>query len=161
MLAPEVIACAQRSVLAWLATVDPMGCPNVSPKEIFAVVDERCFAIANIASPGSARNLRTNDRACLSFIDVFVQKGFKVKGRAEIVDPAHPDFPKWSTPLREMTRDRFPLRSVIVLHPASMERIVAPSYLFFAAETTEETQIAAAMKAYGVQPRWPGDLDGA
>lgn len=153
MLDPEVITCAQRSVLAWLATVDPAGCPNVSPKEIFAAVDEQSFAIANIASPGSARNLCTNGQACLSFIDVFVQKGFKVKGRAEVIDPGHPDFPKWSAPLREMTRDRFPLHSVIVLHPASVEPIVAPSYLFFAAETTEQTQIASAMKAYGVQPR--------
>lgn len=151
MLSPEVIARAQRSVLAWLATVDPDGCPNVSPKEIFTVVDGRCFAIANIASPGSVRNLQ----ACLSFIDVFVQKGFKVKGRAEIIDSAHLEFPKWSTPLREMTRDRFPIQSVIVLYPASVEPILAPSYLFFTAETTEQTQIESAMKAYGVQPRRP------
>lgn len=161
MLTTEIITCAQRSVLAWLATVDPAGCPNVSPKEIFAVVDEQSFAIANIASPGSVRNLRTNTQACLSFIDVFVQKGFKVKGRTEIVDPAHPDFRKWSAPLREMTRDRFPIQSVIVLHPASVEPILAPSYLFFAADTTEQTQIGSAMKAYGVQPRRPGRPDGA
>ncbi|WP_298231862.1 pyridoxamine 5'-phosphate oxidase family protein [uncultured Azohydromonas sp.] len=156
MLTPEVIAYAQRSVLAWLATVDPAGCPNVSPKEIFTVVDERFFVIANIASPCSVRNLRANDRACLSFIDVFVQKGFKVKGRAEIIEPTHPDFPKWSVPLREMTRDQFPLRSVIVLHPEVVEPILAPSYTFFAAGTTEESQIAAAMRTYGVQPRQPG-----
>lgn len=151
MLTPELLHCAQRSVLAWLATADPDGCPNVSPKEIFAVVDEHCFAIANIASPGSVRNLRTNAQACLSFIDIFVQKGFKVKGRAEIIDPAHPDFPRWSAPLREMTRDRFPLHSVIVLHPESVEPILAPSYIFFAAETTEESQVAAAMRTYGVR----------
>ena len=159
MLTPEVVTYAQRSVLAWLATVDPDGCPNVSPKEIFAVVDGRCFAIANIASPGSVRNLRTNAQACLSFIDVFVQKGFKVKGRAEVVDPDHTEFPKWSAPLREMTRDRFPLHSVIVLHPTLVEPILAPSYLFFAAETTEESQIEAAMRTYGVQARQPGGPD--
>ncbi|WP_028996816.1 pyridoxamine 5'-phosphate oxidase family protein [Azohydromonas australica] len=159
MLSSELLNCAQRSVLAWLATVDSTGCPNVSPKEIFAVVDEQSFAIANIASPGSVRNLRINSQACLSFIDVFIQKGFKVKGRAEVIDPAHPEFSKWSAPLREMTQDRFPLHSVIVLHPASVEPIVAPSYLFFAAETTEQTQIASAMTAYGVQPRRPNGPD--
>jgi hypothetical protein len=153
VLSSELLDCAQRSVLAWLATVDSTGCPNVSPKEIFTVVDGRCFAIANIASPGSVGNLQANTQACLSFIDVFVQKGFKVKGRAEVIDPAHPEFAEWSAPLQEMTRDRFPLHSVIVLHPASVEPIVAPSYLFFAAETTEQTQMEAAMKAYGVQPR--------
>jgi predicted pyridoxine 5'-phosphate oxidase superfamily flavin-nucleotide-binding protein len=153
MLSPDVITCAQRSVLAWLATVDAAGCPNVSPKEIFAVVDGRCFAIAHIASPGSVRNLGTNDQACLSFIDVFVQKGFKVKGRAEIVAPGHPEFQKWSAPLREMTQDRFPLHAAIGLHPASVEPIVAPTYRLFPAETTEESQIAVAMKTYGVRPQ--------
>jgi predicted pyridoxine 5'-phosphate oxidase superfamily flavin-nucleotide-binding protein len=78
MLSSEVLNYASRSVLCWLATVDENGQPNVSPKEIFAVFDSEHLVIANIASPMSVRNIGVNPRVCVSFIDVFVQKGFKV-----------------------------------------------------------------------------------
>ena len=57
----------------------------MSPKEIFAVFDSEHLVIANIASPTSARNIETNSRVCVSFVDVFVQKGFKVTGLARNV----------------------------------------------------------------------------
>jgi hypothetical protein len=155
MLAPEVITCARRAVLAWLATVDPDGCPNVSPKEVFAVVDRRMFVVANIASPTSVRNLSQRNQACLSFIDIFVQKGFKVKGRVELFARTHPTFAVWSAPLERITQDRFPIHSIIVLHPRTVEPIVAPSYTLFPSETTEASQIAVAMKSYGVCRRTP------
>ncbi|MFN7122207.1 MAG: pyridoxamine 5'-phosphate oxidase family protein [Hydrogenophaga sp.] len=150
MITPEVTDFAKRSILAWLATVDASGCPNVSPKEVFAVFESRCFVIANIASPTSARNLAENSQACLSFVDLFVQKGFKVKGRAEVIARDRDDFTLWAAPLEEITQGRFPIRSVIVLRPDSIEPIVAPSYRLYPSETTEESQVMAAMKAYGV-----------
>jgi hypothetical protein len=57
MLSPEVQESATRSVLCWLATVDEVGQPNVSPKEIFAGFDSNHLVIANIASPKSGRNI--------------------------------------------------------------------------------------------------------
>lgn len=152
MITPEVTAVAERCVLAWLATVDASGCPNVSPKEVFSVFDDRCFVIANIASPTSARNLAENSQACLSFVDVFVQKGFKVKGRAEVIPRDRDDFTLWAAPLEQITQGRFPIRSVFVLRPGSIEPIVAPSYWLHPSETTEASQVLAAMKAYGVIP---------
>jgi hypothetical protein len=85
MLSPEVLEYATRSVLCWLATADEAGQPNVSPKEIFAVFDSTHVVIANIASPTSVRNVLVNPRVCVSFVDVFVQKGFKVIGTARNV----------------------------------------------------------------------------
>lgn len=61
------------------------GQPHVSPKEVFAVVDDQHVVIANIASPHTVRNIAINPRVCLSFVDVFVQKGFKLQGLARTV----------------------------------------------------------------------------
>lgn len=41
----------QRSVLCWLATVDAQGQPNVSPKEVFALVGDNRLLIAPIVAP--------------------------------------------------------------------------------------------------------------
>jgi predicted pyridoxine 5'-phosphate oxidase superfamily flavin-nucleotide-binding protein len=152
MLSSQVLNAASSSVLCWLATVDENGHPNVSPKEIFAVCDAAHLVIANIASPTSARNIGVNPRVCVSFIDVFVQKGFKVSGAARNVLRRDPEFARWAAPLEAMAGPRFPMHSVLVVHADAVEPILAPSYRLYAAETTEQSQVASAMRAYGVQP---------
>lgn len=156
MLSPEVQHSATRSVLCWLATVSADGQPNVSPKEVFAVFDTNHVVIANIASPTSVRNIQVNPLVCVSFIDVFVQKGFKVFGAARSVRKTAPEFATWSGPLLAKAGPRFPIHSVIVVEARAVERILAPSYRLYAAETTEQSQVASAMRTYGVQ-REPGD----
>lgn len=152
MLTPEVIEATKRSVLCWLATADSAGQPNVSPKEIFAVFDEKHLVIANIASPKSATNIRSNTAVCVSFIDVFTQKGYKLSGMAIDIPSAAPEFKRWAAPLEQLAGPRFPIRSVFAVTVASVAPILAPSYLLYPNETSEESQIEAAMRTYHVRP---------
>ena len=152
MLPSELQTFAQSSILCWLATVDADGQPNVSPKEIFTCFDPDHLVIANIASPASVRNIAVNPRVCVSFVDVFVQKGFKVLGSARNVGKQDPDFATWAAPLQAMAGPRFPVHSVIVVRATGFEPILAPSYRLYPEETTEQAQVAAAMRAHGVRP---------
>lgn len=86
-LSHAVHEAAQRSVLCWLATVDDQGQPNVSPKEVWAIVDAQHVVVANIASPITVRNITQQPQVCLSFVDVWVQKGFKLQGTAQELLP--------------------------------------------------------------------------
>lgn len=144
-------AMAERSVLCWLATADESGQPNVSPKEVFAVADDQHIVVANIASPGSAKNIHINEKVCLSFIDVFAQKGFKVFGVASDVTPEAAEYFRWVEPLRMMAGDRFPIHSVFVVRATAVEPIIAPSYRLYPSETTEASQVQAALRTYGVR----------
>src|SRR3712207_6031020 len=74
-----------NSVLCWLATVSGAGAPNVSPKEIFVLHDDETLVVADIMSPVTIRNIRANPSVCVSFVDVFRMRGFKVEGRAAII----------------------------------------------------------------------------
>lgn len=143
--------CVERSVLSWLATASADGQPNVSPKEIFAAAGASRVVIANIASPGSVRNIEENPHVCLSFVDVFRQKGYKLIGTAVNVRKANPRFAALSEPLIKLTKGVFPIHSVIDLTVTEVQSILAPSYRLIPG-TTEESQVAAAMLAYGVQP---------
>lgn len=89
----------------------------------------------------------------VSFVDVFVQKGFKVKGRATVVRPGEAEYARWAAPLEEMTRGRFPIRSVIVVEVSEVAAIVAPSYRLYPEGTTEASQVEGAMRRYGVEGR--------
>lgn len=149
MLNEEILRSIQRSVLCWLATVDSTGTPNVSPKEIFRAHGEERLLVANIASPRSARNILGNPNVCVAFIDIFVQKGFKLGGIAELVLPADPRFAELGAPLEEMTGGRFPIHSIFSIDVRRTEAIVAPSYRMFPG-ATEASQVEAAMRTYGV-----------
>ena len=141
---------ARRSVLCWLATVDADGQPNVSPKEVWAIADDRHVVVANIASPVTARNIAQQPKVCLSFVDVFVQKGFKLQGVAREVPANTPEFSDWAAPLQAMVGQRFTIQSVLVIRVTSVAPIEAPSYRFYPDETTEASQVDAALQAYGV-----------
>lgn len=153
LLNESVREAARRSVLCWLATVDAEGQPNVSPKEVWAIADDAHVVVANIASPMSVRNIAQQPQVCLSFVDVFVQKGFKLKGAAHEVCADDPAFARWATPLLAMVGQRFVIRSVLVIRVTSVAPILAPSYRFYPEQTIEALQVDAAMRAYGVQPR--------
>jgi len=142
---------ARRSVLCWLATVDAEGQPNVSPKEVWAIADDQHVVVANIASPASARNIAQQPKVCLSFVDVLVQKGFKLQGTARAVWPDDPDYSKWAAPLLVMTGDRFPVRNVLLIAVQTAQPIVAPSYWLYPETTTEASQVEAAQLAYGLK----------
>ena len=150
LLTAEVREAIGKSVLCWLATVDESGQPNVSPKEIFAVADNECIVVANIASPRSAKNIRANQQVCLSCIDIFVQKGFKIIGTATELKPSAPEYSRWVDPLLAMVGDRYPIHSVFVVRAVAVEPIIAPSYRLYPLETTEESQIQSALRTYGV-----------
>jgi uncharacterized protein len=152
LLTEAVREAARRSVLCWLATVDAHGQPNVSPKEVWAIADDQHVVVAHIASPVSARNIAQQPQVCLSFVDVFVQKGFKLLGLAREVRSSDPEFAAWAEPLLAMVGQRFTIHSVLVIQVQSVAAIVAPSYRFYPDDTTEDSQLAAAMRAYGVKP---------
>ena len=150
MFTQDVLTYIDRSVLCWLATVDAEGHPNVSPKEAFMAYGDAELLIANIASPISAHNVSINPNVCVSFVDVFVQKGFKVKGTASLIEPSHEDFSLVETPLLTITQGKFPIQSIFKIQASSIQPIIAPSYWMFPS-TTEESQIQAAMKTYGLE----------
>ena len=127
--------------------------PHVSPKEIFAAVDDKHIVIAHIASPHTVRNITSHPKVCLSFVDVFAQKGFKLQGIARIVKAVDPEYSTWAAPLLPMVEGKFKIPSVIVVAVKSVDPILAPSYRFYPEATNEHDQIASAMRRYGVQPK--------
>lgn len=147
MLNENIRKTIDRSILCWLATSSTQNIPNVSPKEIFMAYDSDSIIIANIASPQSVRNIKENAHVCVSFIDIFVQKGFQLKGIAEILDANAIDFPNMKGLLEEMTKGKFPFETITKIKIEKVKEIIAPSYMFYP-ETKEEDQIINAKKSY-------------
>ncbi len=152
MLTDKIIEYLDRSVLCWLATSSIDNEPNVSPKEVFTYYDLSTILIANIASPQSVKNINQNENVCVSFIDVFVQKGFKLKGKAKIVKKTDTSFSTFAEPLMQITKGEFPFSTIMVINVTSVKPIIAPKYILYP-ETTEQQQIESAKHAYRKQQK--------
>ena len=150
MLDQKIKDYIDRSVLCWLATANHLGEPNVSPKEMFTYFEDRYLLIADIASPKSVHNLRENQSVCVSFVDIFVQKGYKLIGKARLIEKEDLDFKKRVGLLRKLGGDGFPIHRIIEIEVTGTCEIVAPSY-FISPETTEADQIKQSMQSYGVE----------
>jgi uncharacterized protein len=150
MITNEVKKYIDKSVLCWLATSNKQNEPNVSPKEIFTYKDEKTFLIANVASPNSINNIVENPNVCVSFVDVFVQKGYKLKGTAMLIHKSDSDFIERVKPLIDLYTDEFPIISVIEIEIKNVDLIQAPSYFLYP-DRTEKFQIESAMKTYRVK----------
>ncbi|MBJ6368741.1 pyridoxamine 5'-phosphate oxidase family protein [Snuella sedimenti] len=148
-LTTEIKEYINRSVLCWLATASIENVPNVSPKEIFNHYESDKIIIANISSPQTVQNIKQNKNVCVSFIDILVQKGYQIKGRAEIIGKKDSEFVEMEKILTKMTGRKFPFATITKIKVKQVKPIIAPKYLLYP-ETTEKEQIESAKKAYGL-----------
>lgn len=151
MLNEEIKKYIKSSVLCWLATSNNQNEPNVSPKEIFTYKDDNTLLIAHIASPNSISNIKDNPSVCLSFVNIFNQKGYKLKGIAQIIEKTNPIFSEKVKALTDLFTDEFPIHAIIEIEVKKVDTIQAPSYFLYP-ERTEQFQIQNAMKTYQVKP---------
>lgn len=139
-----------RCVLCWLATVSQKNIPNVSPKEIFTYYKKNKIIVANIASPQTVTNIKFEENVCISFIDILVQKGYQIKGKASIVDKTDPEFLAMTKILTQMTDGKYPFSTITKISVEQVKPIIAPSYLFYP-DTKEEEKIKEAIITYGLK----------
>lgn len=149
MLTKDIKQSIDECVLCWLATADEKGSPNCSPKEIFSYFGDSQVVIANIASPGSVSNIAVNPLVCVSFVHVFKQKGFKLKGNARYALATGSADREQIDLLQMLAGESFPVRGAVIVDIVSVEKVVAPGYILVPG-TTEQKQIENAKQTYGV-----------
>ena len=86
----------------------------------------------------------------MCFVDVFVQKGFKLKGIARIIEEKDIDFETKVGIIKSCFTDKFPIPQLIEIEVQKTESIKAPSYFMYP-NITEQEQIESAMKTYKVK----------
>ena len=145
----EIKDCIDKSVLCWLATASSKGEPNVSPKECYAHFGADAIIVANIASPRTVRNIEQNENVCVSFLDILVQKGFQIHGKAEIIKNGDIEFEEMFAVLNKMTQGKFPFQTITKISIERTKPIIAPSYILYP-ETTESQQIENSKRSYGL-----------
>lgn len=150
MLNEKIKKCIEDSVLCWLATINEYNVPNVSPKEMFTYFNDNILLIANIASPQSSKNIKINPSVCVSFINIFIQKGYKVIGKASIINESDDTFFVYKNRITGLYGNEFKIIEIFEVSILRISDILAPSYII-KKDITEEEQIKSAYKIYGIK----------
>jgi predicted pyridoxine 5'-phosphate oxidase superfamily flavin-nucleotide-binding protein len=85
ILTEEMKRVVREQRLGFVATVCPDGTPNLSPKGTLTVWDDDHLVFADLRSPGTVANLQHNAAVEVNVVDWFLRKGYRFKGKAEIL----------------------------------------------------------------------------
>lgn len=74
-----------KDQLAYVATVDAKGTPNVVPKGDMAVLGDNVLVFADLYSHQTKSNLKGNPNIAVSVVNPAAYAGYQLKGKAEII----------------------------------------------------------------------------
>ena len=140
-----------ETILCYVATTNEDGSPNLSPKSSLRVHDGTHLMFANMASPGTVRNLRRDPRIELNCVDIFGRRGYRFVGRASV----HTGDDQVYLALRRIIAaehgDAIPVFDAVLIEVFEVIPVISPAYTFIDG-VTEDALRAAYLGKYGVQP---------
>jgi uncharacterized protein len=115
--------------LGFIATVCPDGTPNLSPKGTTAVWDDDHLVFADLRSPRTIANLRSNPSIEINVVDQLVRKGYRFKGTAAV----HSDGEVFERGIqfyedRGTVKARERIRAIVVITVERAVPITSPAY---------------------------------
>ncbi|WP_101947628.1 pyridoxamine 5'-phosphate oxidase family protein [Mycobacterium sp. 3519A] len=138
----DIVASAK---LAFVATVNPDGSPNLSPKGSLRVYDDDHVAFMDIASPATIANLSVNPRIEIAVVDFLRRRGYRFSGTAELHEPGSPVHTWLHHWLLELNGPGYPANQAVLVNVERVRPILSPAYTYGGAdEQSLLTQFSAA-----------------
>jgi predicted pyridoxine 5'-phosphate oxidase superfamily flavin-nucleotide-binding protein len=132
--------------LGFVATVNPDGSPNLSPKGSIRVYDDDHVAFMDIASPATVANLSVNPRVEIAVVDFLRRRGYRFSGTAELHRPGsavHTWLHQW---LLGLNGPGYPAKHAVLVHVERVRPILSPAYTY--GEADEQTLVAQFSATY-------------
>lgn len=126
MLTTQIESFLKRQKLGYVATVSDNNTPNLSPKGTIIVWDSETLAFADIRSPDTIKNLKSNPNLEINVIDPILRKGFLFKGTAKILTEG--DLYEEILNHYRATGVKSPIGSIVLVHVDDIEQVTSPLY---------------------------------
>ncbi len=125
-ITPEIASFLERVRLGFVATVSPVGRPNVSPKGTIVSLGSSRLAFADIRSPDTMANISKNPAVEISAIDPLSRRGYLFAGMARAC-ASGPEFEEAMRAYSEMGI-RSHIRAVAIVDVESISEVTSPLY---------------------------------
>ena len=147
----DMEAVIKQAILSFVATVNEDGTPNLSPKASLTV-NNGVLYFADIASPGTIRNLKRNPAVEINVIDIFQRRGYRFKGRALILTPGDDEYLKIADWVRATNGLEYPVDHVARIETSSIAPLLSPAHVFADPPRSQDEIRMAYYQKYGVKP---------
>ena len=126
VISSEIKSFLNSQKLGYVATVSPDGKPNISPKGTIISWNSDLLVFANIRSPDTMNNLKTNSSMEINVIDPLSRKGYLFIGTGKIIKDS-PLFDEILTFYRN-SGIQSPINSVVLVTVSSVSEVTSPLY---------------------------------
>ncbi len=119
--------------MAYVASVNDDGTPNLSPKATLATVDDDHIAFCDLASPRTLANIAARPAVEANTVDLIRRKGWRLAGTARVVDGGA-EFESLSALFRSRgtnlagTGRQPPVRRFVVIRVSKVSPLLSPAY---------------------------------
>jgi predicted pyridoxine 5'-phosphate oxidase superfamily flavin-nucleotide-binding protein len=151
MLDDDMRQMVAGTILCFVATVNEDGSPNLSPKSSLRVHDDTHLMFANMASPGTVRNLRRDPRVELNCVDIFSRRGYRFVGQATVHSGDDPLYLALKTDVAAEHGAAIPVYDAVLVEILSATAVISPAYTFIDG-VTEDVLRTAYLGKYSVAP---------
>ena len=143
----EVETTIKKSKLCFVATVNPDGSPNLSPKASLDVWDQHSIIFAHIESFNTVENLKINPKVAINIVDFYKRKGFCLEGEATLFYQGTPEYDFVAKPLWKNHGTQYPVHCAVKVKVNAIKNLKSPAYKYDE-KTTEETLAKHFFKIY-------------
>jgi predicted pyridoxine 5'-phosphate oxidase superfamily flavin-nucleotide-binding protein len=147
----DVEAIIKGAILSFVATVNEDGTPNLSPKASLTVRNGKLY-FADIASPGTLRNLSLNPAVEINVVDVFQRRGYRFNGRAVILQAGDEEYSMIADWVRLINGPEYPVEHVVRIEINSISPLRSPAHVFANPPRSQDEIQATYRQKYGVRP---------
>lgn len=151
----DMKAIIKQAILSFVATVNEDGTPNLSPKASLTVRNGVLY-FADIASPGTIRNLKRNPAVEINVVDIFQRRGYRFSGRASILQPNNDEYSMIADWVWETNGREYPVNHVVKIETTSIAPLLSPAHVFARPPRSQEEISSTYYQKYGVKPIEPG-----
>ena len=119
--------------MAYVASVNDDGTPNLSPKATLASVDDDHVAFCDLASPRTLANIAVRPAVEANTVDLIRRKGWRLAGTARVVDGGA-EFESLATLFRSRGSNldgagrQPPVRRFVVIRVSKVSPLISPAY---------------------------------
>ena len=126
MITQEIKDFLDLQKLGYVATVNTVGKPNISPKGTIIGWTSEVLAFADIRSPDTIKNLQSNPNVEINVIDPLLRKGYLFKGQARIIK----DDSLYEEILSHYRKKgiKSPINSIVLVDVSDVSEVTSPLY---------------------------------
>ena len=128
MIPQNILDFLDSQNLAFVATVSPDGRPNISPKGTVIPWNSETLAFADIRSPDTVRNIRSNPAVEINIVDPLLRKGFLFQGTAEILGCDSLLYQEILDHYHNICGVKSIINSIVLVRVTSVSPVVSPLY---------------------------------